>query len=126
MAEIAPRLRPSAPRSPIPASPGALTIVPIGPSSREDVIWFVAVTLVGLLGSIWYLYVVQIYAGDAVSRAVLAHNIILSRDPHLAAIGFIWSPLQSMVELPFIALLVPFKQTIFAAQITSVLFSAGL
>src|ERR1700681_2484646 len=43
--------------------------------------------------------------GDGVSRVAIANRILFSRDPHLAAIGFVWSPLPELVLLP----LVPFK-----------------
>lgn len=42
--------------------------------------------------------------GDAESRVANGWYILFSRDPHLAAIGFVWNPLPSVLELPFIAL----------------------
>jgi hypothetical protein len=66
--------------------------------------------------------------GDGVSRVAIANRILFSRDPHLAAIGFVWSPLPELVLLP----LVPFKflwpallQQGFAGNIVSSLFMAG-
>ena len=44
------------------------------------------------------------YAGDAVSRVANAYYVLFSRNPHLGAIGFIWNPLPSLLELPFVAL----------------------
>jgi hypothetical protein len=67
-------------------------------------------------------------AGDGVSRVATANRVLFSRDPHLAAIGFVWSPLPNLVLLP----LVPFKflwpalvQQAFAGNIVSSLFMAG-
>ncbi|HMJ38037.1 MAG TPA: ABC transporter, partial [Verrucomicrobiae bacterium] len=67
-------------------------------------------------------------ANDGVSRVATANRILFSRDPHLAAIGFVWSPLPNLVLLP----LVPFKflwpalvQKAFAGNIVSSLFMAG-
>ena len=67
-------------------------------------------------------------AGDGVSRVATANRILFSRDPHLAAVGFVWSPLPNLVLLP----LVPFKylwpplvQEAFAGNIVSALFMAG-
>ncbi|GLY07392.1 MULTISPECIES: hypothetical protein [Actinoplanes] len=47
--------------------------------------------------------------GDSASRAANAYYTIFSRDPHLAAIGFVWNPLPSLILLPFLplGLLVP-------------------
>jgi hypothetical protein len=43
-------------------------------------------------------------APDALSRVANAFYVLFSRDPHLAAIGMIWNPLPSFVELPLVAL----------------------
>jgi hypothetical protein len=66
--------------------------------------------------------------GDGISRVAIANRILFSRDPHLAAIGFVWSPLPELLLLP----LVPFKflwpalvQLGFAGNILSSLFMAG-
>src|SRR5205814_1594565 len=42
--------------------------------------------------------------GDALSRVAAAQSVLFSRDPHLAAIGFIFTPLASMVQMPAIGL----------------------
>ena len=42
--------------------------------------------------------------GDALSRVSAAQSVLFSRDPHLAAIGFIFTPLTAMVQIPFVAL----------------------
>ena len=41
---------------------------------------------------------------DAPSRVANAGYAVLSRHPHLSAIGFVWNPLPSLVEMPFIPL----------------------
>ncbi|MDQ1321539.1 MAG: hypothetical protein QG655_2784, partial [Actinomycetota bacterium] len=38
--------------------------------------------------------------GDALSRVSAAQSVLFSRDPHLAAIGFIFTPLTAMVQVP--------------------------
>jgi hypothetical protein len=43
--------------------------------------------------------------GDAWSRVGNAYYVLYSRDPHLAAVGFVWNPLPSIAVLPFL----PFK-----------------
>lgn len=42
--------------------------------------------------------------GDALSRVFAAQSVLFSREPHLAAIGFIFTPLTAMVQIPAIAL----------------------
>ena len=41
--------------------------------------------------------------GDAYSRSVSALLALYSTDPHLAAIGFIWMPLPTLLQLPWMA-----------------------
>jgi hypothetical protein len=41
---------------------------------------------------------------DAVSRMANGYYVLWSRDPHLAAIGFVWSPLQSFADIPSLLL----------------------
>lgn len=41
---------------------------------------------------------------DAMSRVANAFYVLYSSDPHLGAIGFIWTPLPSLIELPLLLL----------------------
>lgn len=43
---------------------------------------------------------------DAPSRVANAGYVVMSRQPHLSAIGFVWNPLPSMVQIPIL----PFSQ----------------
>jgi hypothetical protein len=66
--------------------------------------------------------------GDGVSRVEIASRIFFSRDPHLGAIGFVWSPIPILVLLPFVAfkLLWPALVTdAVAGHIVSAVFMAG-
>ena len=50
------------------------------------------------------LQVAGIVFPDAVSRTANAFYVLFSRYPHLPAMGFVWNPLPSMAQLPFLAL----------------------
>lgn len=66
--------------------------------------------------------------GDALSRVAAAQSVLFSRDPHLAAIGFIFTPLTAMAQLPAIGLapLWPeMSERAFSGSIMSALFMAG-
>jgi hypothetical protein len=72
-------------------------------------------------------FVLHAYYGDAYSRVANAYYVLFSRDPHLAAIGFVWMPLPSVFEMA----LLPFKFVFpaiadqgFAAVIMSAFFMA--
>lgn len=45
-----------------------------------------------------------VIASDAMSRVANAFYVLYSRDPHLAAIGFVWNPLPSLLEMPLLTL----------------------
>lgn len=38
--------------------------------------------------------------GDTLSRVVATQSVLFSRDPHLAALGFIFTPVSAMVQIP--------------------------
>lgn len=66
--------------------------------------------------------------GDALARVGNAQYVVSSRDPHLAAIGFVWNPLPSLLLLPFIPLRWLWADGVstgFVASVESALFMAG-
>jgi len=70
----------------------------------------------------------HVVAADALSRVANAYYTVASRDPHLAAIGFVWNPLPSLLALPLIALKTVWPSLVqlgFAGNIVSALFLAG-
>ena len=44
----------------------------------------------------------NIFEGDGISRVANAGFVLMSRDPHLSAVGFVWNPLPSFVEVPLL------------------------
>lgn len=66
--------------------------------------------------------------GDALSRVSAAQGALFSRDPHLAAIGFVFTPLTAMVQLPAIVvspLWPEMTERAFSGTIMSGAFMAG-
>lgn len=66
--------------------------------------------------------------GDSLSRVYAAQSVLFSRDPHLAAIGFIFTPLTAAVQIPIIALTPLFPalaERAFSASIMSAFFMAA-
>ena len=57
-------------------------------------------TVVGFVMVLRY----NITEGDGVSRVANAGYALWSNDPHLSAMGFVWGPLPSIVELPVLQL----------------------
>ncbi|WGJ86600.1 glycosyltransferase family 39 protein [Gordonia sp. SMJS1] len=81
-----------------------------------------------------YLYLAVGYINpDASSRVGNAGFTIWSRDPHLGAIGFVWNPLPSLIEIPLVELSSHWplnqwpelRRVGFAGAVMSALFMAG-
>ncbi len=68
------------------------------------------------------------FNGDAVSRLANGFYVLYSRDPHLAAIGFVWNPgtsIADIVPLLFYHLWSPLATRMFAATLVSATCMAG-
>jgi hypothetical protein len=68
------------------------------------------------------------FANDAQARTANAYYVMFSRDPHLAAIGFVWNPLPSLSVMPVLALKVVWPalaRRAFAGNLVSAVFMAG-
>lgn len=84
----------------------SVAVVPIPGASAPRRLWGIAlfVALTGLYACVGYLLVIRydLLDGDAASRVANAGYVLISRDPHLSAMGFVWNPLPSMVEIPML------------------------
>ncbi len=70
----------------------------------------------------------HVYPPDAVSRMANGFYVLFSRHPHLAAIGFVWNPLQSVLDMiPLLAkpLWPAVASNDFAGSLVSVLCMSG-
>jgi hypothetical protein len=86
------------------------------------------VVLVCELGAGYYFHINGYFMGDAVSRVANAFYVLYIQPAHLAAIGFVWNPLPSLLELPFMPLVQIYKPLATAALagvIVTSLFAAG-
>jgi hypothetical protein len=102
--------------------------VPSGPARWPGVLlyWALAVGyfLVGAVLVLRY----NIFEPDAPNRVANAGFALQSRDPHLSAIGFVWNPLPSIVEIPLVWLSQwwpALKHAGLAGVVQSALFMAG-
>jgi len=95
--------------------------------SRSGVLFFALAVLYFTVG---YVLIVRynIFEGDSISRVANAGYVLMSRDPHLSAMGFVWNPLPSMVELPILLFdrwWPDLRTQALAGAIQSALFMAG-
>jgi hypothetical protein len=96
----------------------------------DALIWFWSCLAVYLAVAFYVTLIVhsQGLGQDGVSRVAIANRILFSGDPHLAAVGFVWSPLPELVLVPLVALKSVWPalvQDAFAGNIVSALFMAG-
>jgi hypothetical protein len=89
---------------------------------------FVFVLVLELVAGYYCNYLNGMVMGDAFARVANAFYVLYIQPQHLASIGFVWNPLPSLMELPFM-LLVPFFKPMataaLAGVIVSSLFAAG-
>jgi hypothetical protein len=64
---------------------------------------FVFYAVVYVAMALWFWHS-DLVPGDSASRVANGWYTMFSRDPHLAAIGFVWNPLPSLILLPFLPL----------------------
>ena len=95
---------------------------------RESVLIFAAILGLNLWVACELVFHLDYITVDALSRVANAFYVLFSRDPHLAAIGLIWNPLPSFLELPLVALKGWFPWMVnrgFAGNIETACFGAG-
>ncbi|HWQ41808.1 MAG TPA: glycosyltransferase family 39 protein [Desulfosporosinus sp.] len=96
-------------------------------TQRTDrrLVWLIGITVFVLECAAGYYYNVYVgyYHGDGISRVANAFYVLYSRDPHLGAIGFVWNPLPSMVDMVFL-LLYPWIPAMATKGISGLLMSA--
>lgn len=87
------------------APPDVPSHVPTQARGRyESWIIFALACILNLFAAWWLAYVWYIGNSDALLRTAHAFFVLFSRDPHLAAIGFVWPPLPSLMQLPILLL----------------------
>lgn len=107
---------------------GAAAIRPRGATSRRVPAWALvsATAFAVYLAAAWYIaFVIGDINGDSLSRTGQAMFVVMSRDPHLGAIGFVWNPLPSLVQIPLILVLHPLGLQAFAGPLHSALAMAA-
>lgn len=120
-----PRLARTSPALPSTVVPG----FPDRRSWRRQGVAVFAITLVIYLAvACWLALGVRYYLGDALSRTQAAESILYSRNPHLSVMGFIFTPLTTLAQLPLAAVapLIPdLTRTGLAGAVVSAVFMAG-
>ncbi|MCS5478359.1 glycosyltransferase family 39 protein [Corynebacterium sp. YIM 101645] len=122
----------STPRLPLLSPVPPTTTVPGFPERRgwrrQADVAFVFYLAVYLVMAVWLALDVGYVLGDALSRTQGALSVLYSRNPDLSVIGFIFTPLTTIAQLPFVALSpwVPeLTRAGLAGAVVSALFMAG-
>jgi hypothetical protein len=91
---------------------------------RETMLIFVLSLLLNLILAYFLYFVWHIGNSDALSRTANAYYVLYSREPHLAAIGFVWPPLPSILQLPLLFITKALGIVTFTGSLISALFGA--
>jgi hypothetical protein len=98
-------------------------------SSRRGACYLFLASFAFYLGvGLWLNFRYGYIAYDSQARVANASYVIFSRYPHFAAIGFVWNPLPSVVELPLVLardIWQPMLSRSVAGVVMSSLFMAG-
>ncbi|MCK9893718.1 hypothetical protein [Frankia sp. AgB32] len=89
---------------------------------------FVTAAATYLGGGVWLCLGHDSVTSDALSRTANGYYTVFSRDPHLAAVGFVWNPLPSLAQIPLLPLATVWPEFAYrgvAAAVQSALFMAG-
>jgi len=92
---------------------------------KETRIIFILSFLLNLVLAYLLSFVWRIGNSDALSRTANAYYVLYSREPHLAAVGFVWPPLPSILQLPLLPITKELGWVSFSGNIISALFGAG-
>jgi Dolichyl-phosphate-mannose-protein mannosyltransferase len=86
-------------------------------------IWALAVlsAILYVVVAIWMRYSMHYAIGDSLARTAGAEYVLFSRDPHLAALGSVWLPLPTFIQIPFVLFLKPFGQVELAGPVSTAL-----
>ncbi len=71
---------------------------------HEGLVIFTLALVLNLTLAYFLFFVWHIGNSDALSRTANAFYVLYSREPHLAAVGFVWPPLPSFLQLPLLPL----------------------
>ena len=89
---------------------------------------FLIIFLTELAVGYYVNHINKMIVGDALSRVANAYYVLYIEPPHLASIGFVWNPLPSFLELPFMFLYrfyKPIASSALAGVIITAAFTAG-
>jgi len=78
---------------------------------------------VNLQVALFLLWQTDAVTTDALARTANAYYVVNSRDPHLGAIGFVWNPLPSLLQIPLVVFR-PLAKSGLAGSLISALFGA--
>jgi hypothetical protein len=103
-------------------------VTPHNPDRNASGLIFISVMLLELAAGYYIHDIKNMIMGDCLSRVANAFYVLYIQPAHLASIGFVWTPLPSFLELPFLLLAPIFKPLAtsgLAGVIVTSLFSAG-
>ncbi len=89
----------------------------------ENILFFLTPFTVFIAAAYVLVFKLQFVYGDALSRSFHAYSVFFGNQPKLTAIGFVWPPIPTLVQLPLV-LFNPLNNLGFAGNVVSAIFMA--
>ncbi|HRY21781.1 MAG TPA: hypothetical protein P5198_09730, partial [Flexilinea sp.] len=91
----------------------------------ENTFFFIAFLILYLAFAYFFTVILDTHYNDTVSRTALGYMVIYGRYPKLANVGFVWTPLLSLLQLPLFPLLRLFRHPDLAGPIITAISGAA-
>lgn len=94
--------------------------------ARENTILFAGFLGLYTLAAYYLTILIGAHHNDTVARTALGYFVMYGRDPHLSSIGFVWTPLMSLLQIPLVMALHWFGMVVFAGPLLGAVFGAAI
>lgn len=92
---------------------------------HENLVLFIGGLVIYTLAAYYITITLGLYFNDTVSRSALGFFVTSGRDPHLAAVGFLWTPLLSLLQIPFFPILKIWNEPVLGGIMITVVCGAA-
>jgi hypothetical protein len=94
--------------------------IQVGKKSRT-LEWNIAIVslIVYIAAAVWMRAGLGYAIGDALARSANARAMVESRYPGIAPVGFVWMPLPTLIQVPFVLVLSPFGLASYAGPVAN-------
>ncbi|MCE1255393.1 MAG: hypothetical protein LWX83_17830 [Anaerolineae bacterium] len=93
--------------------------------NKENTLLFIIFLIIYLIVAYYFTIVLQTHHNDTISRSALGYMVLYGRYAKLTNVGFVWTPLISLLQLPMFPILKLFNHQEFAGTILTAIVGAA-